>query len=61
MNSLLDNTAEGCGHRVVAKFVKLEVVKLSRSVPDWAQSRSARNSRSGSFRKASAQARTIPW
>jgi predicted ABC-type ATPase len=34
---LLDNTSEGRGHRVVAQFAKGEIVKLARSVPEWAQ------------------------
>jgi predicted ABC-type ATPase len=34
---LIDNTAEGRGHRVVAQFAKGEIVKLARSVPEWAQ------------------------
>ena len=34
---LIDNTTEGRGHRVVAQFVKAEIVKLARSVPEWAQ------------------------
>ena len=34
---LIDNTAEGRGHRVVAQFVKGEIVKLARSAPEWAQ------------------------
>jgi predicted ABC-type ATPase len=34
---LIDNTAEGRGHRVVAQFGKAEIVKLARSVPEWAQ------------------------
>jgi predicted ABC-type ATPase len=34
---LLDNTTEGRGHRVVAQFVKGEIAKLARSVPEWAQ------------------------
>jgi predicted ABC-type ATPase len=33
---LLDNTTEGRGHRVVAQFVKGEIAKLARSVPEWA-------------------------
>jgi len=34
---LLDNSGEGRGHRVVAQFVKGEIQKLSRSIPEWAQ------------------------
>jgi hypothetical protein len=34
---LLDNTAEGKGHRVVAQFANGEIVKLAQSVPEWAQ------------------------
>jgi predicted ABC-type ATPase len=34
---LLDNTAEGRGPRVIAQFVKGKIVKLSRSIPEWAQ------------------------
>jgi predicted ABC-type ATPase len=34
---LLDNTLEGRGHRIVAQFVKGEILKLARSVPEWAQ------------------------
>jgi predicted ABC-type ATPase len=34
---LLDNTLEGRGHRVVAQFAKGEILKLARSVPEWAQ------------------------
>ena len=34
---LLDNTVEGRGHRIVAQFVKGDIVKLARSVPEWAQ------------------------
>lgn len=34
---LLDNTAEGRGHRVVAQFEKGEILKLARSIPEWAQ------------------------
>jgi predicted ABC-type ATPase len=34
---LLDNTVEGRGHRVVAQFVKGEILKLARSIPEWAQ------------------------
>lgn len=34
---LIDNTAEGRGHRVVAQFARAEIVKLARSVPEWAQ------------------------
>jgi predicted ABC-type ATPase len=34
---LLDNTAEGRGHRVVAQFAKGEIMKLARSIPEWAQ------------------------
>lgn len=34
---LLDNTAEGCGPRTIARFVDGKIMKLSRSVPVWAQ------------------------
>jgi hypothetical protein len=34
---LIDNTAEGRGHRVVAQFAKGEIAKLARSIPEWAQ------------------------
>lgn len=34
---LLDNTEEGRSPRVVAQFVSGEIVKLSRSIPEWAQ------------------------
>jgi predicted ABC-type ATPase len=34
---LLDNTAEGRGHRLVAQFAEGEIMKLSRLIPEWAQ------------------------
>jgi len=34
---LLDNTAEGRSHRVVAQFESGEIMKLARSIPEWAQ------------------------
>ena len=34
---LMDNTAEGRGHRVIASFAHGEIVKLARSIPEWAQ------------------------
>jgi predicted ABC-type ATPase len=34
---LLDNTAEGRSHRVVAQFTKGEIMKLARTIPEWAQ------------------------
>jgi len=34
---LIDNTTEGRGLRVVARFAKGEIVKLARSIPEWAQ------------------------
>lgn len=34
---LIDNTGEGRGHRVIARFAKGEIVKLARSIPEWAQ------------------------
>ena len=34
---LLDNTTEGRGHRVAAHFIRGKIVRLARSVPEWAQ------------------------
>ncbi len=34
---LIDNTSEGRGHRVIARFAKGEIVRLARSIPEWAQ------------------------
>jgi predicted ABC-type ATPase len=34
---LLDNTAEGRSPRVIAQFVNGKIVKVARSIPDWAQ------------------------
>lgn len=34
---LIDNSTEGRGHRVIASFAKGEIVKLARSIPEWAQ------------------------
>jgi hypothetical protein len=34
---LLDNTAEGRAPRVIAQFVNGDIVKLARSMPEWAQ------------------------
>jgi len=34
---LLDNTAEARGHRVAAQFIRGKIVRLTRSVPEWAQ------------------------
>ena len=34
---LIDNTSESRGHRVIARFAKTEIVRLARSIPEWAQ------------------------
>ena len=34
---LLDNSVEGRGHRVIARFVHGEALKIARSLPGWAE------------------------
>ena len=50
---LVDNTAEGRSPRVVAQFVNRELVRVARSIPEWAQ-----RSFSKEFAKLMAQERS---
>lgn len=52
---LVDNTAEGRSPRVVAQFVNREIVRVSRSIPEWAQ-----RSFSREFAKLMTQERSRP-